>query len=143
MRFRPLASRRRALSINQRELMAVQLGVAHFVDRLRGHSVVVFIDNVTAALSVTPGEDCLLGPQQRGPRDPQLGGGPGNLLYPISSWVAGMYWQIPCQEGTRACILKTICGTLTLTGPRNLMGSSKSAYSKQQKLQEPAKLPVN
>ena len=42
------ASHQAALSINARELLAIQLGLLRFQSSLRGHTVAVYCDNVTA-----------------------------------------------------------------------------------------------
>ena len=77
-------TRQAALSINARELLAVQLGLFQFRSPLRGRTVAVFCDNTTAVHSLRKGG---------GPWSPLL-----NTLAPaILRWMESISIRLPPQ----------------------------------------------
>ena len=71
----------RALSINLRELIAVRLGMRHFLPRLQGQVVVVFsVSSTTAAYLRKQGGNSVFSPQSRDSDHPKVGrGAPDHL----------------------------------------------------------------
>ena len=82
-----------ALSINARELLAVQLGLFQFQSALQGRTVAVFCDNTTAVCVPSQGGwHQISSPQQLSPGDLTLDGVP---LHPPNSTVSSGLQQCP------------------------------------------------